>query len=87
MSLPELTSPQIEPIAVPIRVAQELLGGKSHSGVYVALGRGELVAVKDGVKTLVTLESIRRYMSKLPRAVIKPPAPRRPNPDRRRRKR
>ena len=69
----------LEPTAVSIPVARQLLGNKSHSCLYDAIGRGELVAVKDHTKTLITLESIKQYMASLPRAKIKPPTPRRPN--------
>jgi hypothetical protein len=67
----------LEPVAVSIPIAQHLLGDKSHSALYELLGRGELDAIKDGTKTLITLESIRARMARLPRAKIKPPAPRR----------
>jgi hypothetical protein len=76
----------LQPFAVPLRVARQLLGDKAHSSVYEAIGRGELDAVKDGVKTLITLESIRRYMTSLPAAKIKPPRPRRPRQPRQRHK-
>jgi hypothetical protein len=75
----------LEPYAVPLREAQRLLGDKSHSTIYELLGRGLLAAIKDGTKTLVTLESIRRYSANLPAAKIKAPTPRRPHrqtPDR-----
>jgi hypothetical protein len=78
----------LEPYAVPLREAMRLLGDKSHSTLYELLGRGQLNAVKDGVKTLITLESIRRYSAGLPPAKIKPPPPRSPHrqtPDRKRR--
>jgi hypothetical protein len=77
----------LEPYAVPIPEARRLLGNKAHSTLYEELGRGRLVAIKDGSKTLITVESIQRYMANLPAAKIKPPRPRRPHPDRRRRKR
>src|SRR5712692_7698759 len=38
----------LKPVAVTIRVAQKLLGDKSRSLVYEAVGRKELDAVKDG---------------------------------------
>jgi hypothetical protein len=65
-----------EPIAVPIKEAQRLLGDKSRSEVYIAIGRGELDAVKDGQKTLITVASIRRRQAALPPAKIKPYTPR-----------
>jgi hypothetical protein len=57
--------------AVSIKIAQAALGHKSRSGVYEAAVRGELDLVKDGGKTLVTVESIRAYQAKWPRANVK----------------
>jgi hypothetical protein len=62
--------------AVTIARAQKALGDKARSEVYAAASRGELDLVKDGAKTLVTVESIRRYQASRPRAVIKPTQPR-----------
>jgi hypothetical protein len=76
----------LEPYAVPIREAQRLLGDKAHSEIYVLVGRGQLTAVKDGVKTLIVLDSIKKYSASLPPAKIKPPTPRHTNSDRRRRR-
>jgi len=64
----------LKPFAVPIRAASALLGGKSRTGIYAAVGRGQLDFVKDGDRTLVTLESIERYQQSWPRAAIKAPA-------------
>jgi Helix-turn-helix domain len=50
-----------------------LLIGISRSSVYEAIGNGELDAVKDGDRTLITMESIERRQAALPRAKIKPP--------------
>ena len=69
----------IPPVAVPIADAQKILGGKSRSQIYEAIGRGELVAVKDGNKTLITTELIKGYVSRLKPAQIKPP-PKRDRP-------
>jgi hypothetical protein len=76
----------LEPFAVPIKTARMLLGDKAHSSIYEEIGRGRLVAIKDGAKTLITLASIKRYMTGLPAAKIKPSRPRRPHPDRLRRR-
>lgn len=69
----------LKPVAVPIKVARILLGGKARSEVYAAIGRGQLVALKDAKKTLVTVASIESYMANLPPAQIKtlPPLRRR----------
>jgi hypothetical protein len=60
--------------AVPIKVARSALGDKARSEIYEAAGRGELVQVKDGHKTLVTVASIRSYQAKWPRITVKPAA-------------
>ena len=62
----------IEPLAVRLPEAQRVLG-KCRSGIYEAIGNGQLVAVKDGKSILITVESIQRYQRSLPRADIKPP--------------
>jgi len=77
----------LEPYAVRIPTASHLLGDKAHSIIYELLGLGKLRAIKDGTKTLITLDSIREYQASLPPAKIKPPAARRPRqqtPDRKR---
>jgi hypothetical protein len=73
--------PEVEllrPFAVPIPTAQYLLGEKSVAALYNDGGRPEddplrLEFVKDGSKTLITLESIERRQRSLPLAKIKPP--------------
>jgi len=61
----------LRPVAVPIRVAQALLGGKARSEVYKEINRGVLTAVKDGRKTLVLTTSIERRQAALPPADFK----------------
>ena len=63
------------PIAVSIPRASELLGDKCHSEIYEAIGEGKLDALKDGRKTLITVESIRRYIEALPRGTVQALAP------------
>jgi hypothetical protein len=63
------------PITVSIKDAQAITG-ISRSRVYELIGLGELDAVKDGDRTLITMASIERRQSALPRAQIKPPKPR-----------
>jgi hypothetical protein len=80
---PNTKNLELKPFAVPISTAQMLLGEKSVAALYNDLGRGaddplRLVAVKDGTKTLITLESIERRQQSLPFARIKPPKPRAP---------
>jgi hypothetical protein len=80
---PDTKFTTIKPFAVSVPTAKMLLGEKSVAALYNDLGRGEddplrLVAVKDGTKTLITLESIERRQQSLPIARIKPPKPRAP---------
>ncbi len=60
--------------AVPIKVARVALGNKARSEIYEAAGRGELVLLKDGNKTLVTVASIREYQTNWPRLQVKCPS-------------
>jgi hypothetical protein len=60
--------------AVPRLQAQAILC-MGHNKLYALLRRGQLEAVKDGPRTLITIESIRAYQAGRPRAVFMPPAP------------
>jgi hypothetical protein len=65
----------IEPISCTIpRTVQ--ITGDSRSVVYQLIGRGLYEAVKSGRRTLITFASIKRRIAGLPKAAIKPPAPR-----------
>jgi hypothetical protein len=66
----------LPPFAVTIPDAQKALGNKSRSEVYVAVGRGELDAIKDNTKTPITTASIVRYCSRMQPAQIKSAPPR-----------
>ena len=57
-----------EPFALSVKDARPLLGNRSFSSIYEMLNRGELEAVKDGKRTLITLASIRARQEALPRA-------------------
>jgi hypothetical protein len=63
----------LTPYAVPVKLAQELLGNKSRAEVYAALGRDELRSVKNGTKTLIVVASIVRYCASMKPAKIAPP--------------
>jgi hypothetical protein len=70
--MPEITDqPELKPFAVQIPVARKLLGGKCKTGIYEAIARGELDAVKDGKRTLITTASIERRQKSLPPADFK----------------
>jgi hypothetical protein len=47
-----------------------------ESVVWERLARGEYEAIKDGTRTKILPESIRRRRASLPRAEFKPPKPR-----------
>jgi hypothetical protein len=49
-----------KPFAVTIPTAKKILG-KSRSGLYLAADAGRLVFIKDGSRTLCTLDSIVNY--------------------------
>jgi hypothetical protein len=66
----QATKSELRPRGVKIRVASQLLGGKSRAGIYEAVEAGRLDMIKDGKTSLITLDSIDRYMSSLPRARI-----------------
>jgi len=77
----------LRPVAVPLKIAKQLLGNKSKSVIYVMIAQGKLDAVKDGRKTLVTTASIDQYMSNLPSwrdAAEHKPVPRKPTKKRKR---
>jgi hypothetical protein len=68
------------PFAVSIPTARGILGNKSRSELYAAVGRGELDAIKDGSKTLIITTSIVRYCERMRPAQIKAPPPKKPFP-------
>jgi hypothetical protein len=58
---------QLQPIGLsPVQAAQFL--GTSRSRVYRLLRTGQLAALKQGVATIVTLESLQTYAASLPAA-------------------
>ncbi len=69
------SEPPIEPLLVSIKnTAAMTAAGVSTVWELVALG--EYDAVKDGGRTKITMESIKRRLANLPRATFKAPAPR-----------
>jgi hypothetical protein len=60
--------------AVRPKIAQAALS-IGRSKLYEELGKGNLDAVKDGPRTLITTESIRRYQANRPAAAFKAPKP------------
>lgn len=66
----------VQPFGLSIADTRQVLGGKSLSGIYEAAAEGKLQFVKDGNKTLVTLQSIKNYIASMPAAKIAMPPPR-----------
>jgi hypothetical protein len=64
--------------SVPRLEAQAILH-IGHNKLYELFRLGLLDAIKDGSRTFVTIESIRRYQASRPRATFKPPAPKQNN--------
>src|SRR5262249_24298045 len=60
----------VEPIFVSVAAAAEILA-TSRSEIYQRIARGELEAVKDGSRTKITFESLKRIAATLPKANIK----------------
>jgi helix-turn-helix protein len=62
----------IEPIAVTIPDAIRI-SGLSRSEIYRRLAAGDLEAIKSGARTLILLNSIKRYLASLPTAQYRGP--------------
>jgi excisionase family DNA binding protein len=64
---------RLTPIGLsPIEAAQFL--GTSRSRIYRLLREGRLVALKQGVATIITMESLTAYVGSLPAATFRRPA-------------
>jgi hypothetical protein len=50
----------LEPIHIPVAAGCAYIG-KSRSAVYEAIGKGQIQAVKDGFRTLLVFESLKRF--------------------------
>lgn len=60
-----------EPIYISVESACRIFGcGRAH--LYELLGDGQIVAIKNGRRTLIQLATARRYFESLPPARIKP---------------
>jgi excisionase family DNA binding protein len=60
----------VEPIFVSVAAAAEILA-TSRSEIYQRIARGELDAVKDGARTKITYESVKRVAAALPKANVR----------------
>jgi hypothetical protein len=68
--------PLLPPILCKIPQAANFIG-RGTRFIYEAIATGQIEAVKSGACTLIVVESLRAYAASLPRAKIKPMAPRR----------
>jgi hypothetical protein len=68
---------EIEPLLVSINQTAQIIG-RCNATVYDLLGAGDLEARKSDGRTLVTMESIKRYVDSLPKAEIAPRPKRKP---------
>ena len=59
-----------DPLAVSIPDAGRMIG-VSRTEVYRLLGAGRIAAVKQGVRTLVLVDSLRAHLAALPAATIR----------------
>jgi hypothetical protein len=73
---PEQERDSIKPYAVSVAKAAHILDA-GESTIWEKLAKGELTALKDGVRTKVLMESIERHVASWPKAQFKPP-PNRP---------
>lgn len=62
-----------DPIAVTINDAVRI-SGLSRSEIYRRLTAGDIVAVKNGSRTLILMASVRAYLDSLPVATFRAPA-------------
>ncbi len=62
----------IEPIAVTIPDAIRI-SGLSRSEIYRRLAASDLEAIKSGTRTLILMDSIKRYLASLPTAQYRGP--------------
>jgi excisionase family DNA binding protein len=69
------TTTTVDPIFLSVAATAEALA-TSRSEIYQKLARGELEAVKDGTRTKITFESVKRVAATLPKANIRLYVPR-----------
>jgi len=68
---------EVEPLLLSIPQTSQAVG-RCVATVYELIGSGQLDAKKSDGRTLVTMESIRRYVANLPPAKIAPREKRKP---------
>ena len=68
---------EVEPLLLSLPQTSQTIG-RCIATVYELIGAGELDAKKSDGRTLVTMESIKRYVHELPKAQIAPRPKRKP---------
>jgi hypothetical protein len=68
---------EVEPLLVSIPQTSQMVG-RCIATIYELLGSNQLDGVKSDGRTLVTMESIKRYVASLPKAEIAPRPKRKP---------
>jgi excisionase family DNA binding protein len=63
----------INPIAVSVRDATQILG-LGRTRIYELINAGEIIAKKDGNRTLLLMASLRAYVDSLPLVTCQRPA-------------
>jgi hypothetical protein len=71
MAITEVTEVSFFPFLVSIPRAAEMIA-RGQTFIYGAIGDGKIEAVKSDKRTLVVVESLRKYAASLPPAKIKP---------------
>jgi hypothetical protein len=68
---------EIEPLLLSVPQTSQTIG-RGIATIYELIGSGQLDARKSDGRTLITMESIKRYVASLPKAEIKPYPKRKP---------
>jgi hypothetical protein len=68
---------EVEPILCSVPQGCQMIGIGTQ-GMYDLIGAGLVKAVKRGTRTLLIVESLKKYAAELPEAVVAPPKARKP---------
>jgi hypothetical protein len=81
--MPDNVPPIFSPILCTIPHAAAMIG-RGTTFIYEAIATGQIEAVKSDKRTLIVVDSLRRYAASLPHAKIKPTTRRQRKPPRER---
>jgi hypothetical protein len=73
----ERAAPTLEPMLISIADGKPIIGSPCNDTIYKLIGSGQIEAVKAGRRTLLVVESLKRYAASLPTAKVKKHTPRR----------